>query len=319
MKKIMLIDPYFGTLPREWFQVILDSCRNNKTINWLLITDDHTRYNYPSNVKVVYEDWTNFAKSIKKLIYDKYGFNCSLDYPFKLCDYRPLYGTIFSEYLEGYDYWGYSDMTDVVYGDLRKFLTNEILTFDKVNYLGHLTLFKNDQKVNDRYSIKLNNGISFKDILRQKDNMAFDEITGQNNIQQIYEENSFSFVLINDMVADVSPLRFAFQLSKFDKNKKQYYEPYRKQVFSLENGHLFCWYLKDGEIHKKEYGYIHLQKRKMNNYTHTINKMLIVPNKFIDYREITRNIISENSRKKLYTPFFKLKLKALKTRLKNRK
>ena len=57
MKSVILICPFFGMLPKEYFQIILNSCRNNDSINWLLITNDKTKYNFPRNVKVIYETW----------------------------------------------------------------------------------------------------------------------------------------------------------------------------------------------------------------------------------------------------------------------
>ena len=51
MKKIVFICPYFGKLP-EYIDVWLKSCEYNKDIDWILITDDKTDYNYPTNVKV---------------------------------------------------------------------------------------------------------------------------------------------------------------------------------------------------------------------------------------------------------------------------
>jgi hypothetical protein len=54
---------------------------------------------------------------------------------------------IFSDYLSTYDYYGWGDI-DVVYGDLRRFLTPELLahdviTFNEEHLTGHLTLVNN--------------------------------------------------------------------------------------------------------------------------------------------------------------------------------
>ena len=102
MKKIAYILPYFGHLPKE-FGFWLISCQMNPTVDWLLFTDDRTKFNYPPNVKVTYctfEDIKNKAQAC-------FDFQIVLDRPYKLCDYKAAYGDIFKTELTGYDYWGY--------------------------------------------------------------------------------------------------------------------------------------------------------------------------------------------------------------------
>ena len=118
---ICLVVLYFGKLP-NYFNLWLTSCKYNKTINFLLFIDDETKYDYPNNVKVIYTTFEN----IKNQIQSKFDFNISLKKPYKLCDYKPAYGYIFNEYLEKYDFWGHCDL-DVIFGNLRKFLSEEIL------------------------------------------------------------------------------------------------------------------------------------------------------------------------------------------------
>lgn len=118
---ICLVVLYFGKLP-NYFNLWLTSCKYNKTINFLLFIDDETKYDYPDNVKVIYTTFEN----IKNQIQSKFDFNISLKKPYKLCDYKPAYGYIFNEYLEKYDLWGHCDL-DVIFGNLRKFLSEEIL------------------------------------------------------------------------------------------------------------------------------------------------------------------------------------------------
>ncbi len=118
---ICLVVLYFGKLP-NYFNLWLTSCKYNKTINFLLFIDDETKYDYPDNVKVIYTTFEN----IKNQIQSKFDFNISLKKPYKLCDYKPAYGYIFNEYLEKYDFWGHCDL-DVIFGNLRKFLSEEIL------------------------------------------------------------------------------------------------------------------------------------------------------------------------------------------------
>jgi hypothetical protein len=317
VRRILLICPFFGQLPKEYFQLILNSCKKNSTIDWLLITDDRTRYIYPDNVKVEYEDWNTFSYNVKCRLNKLINVDVSLERPYKLCDYKPVYGLIFSKYTKNYDFWGYTDLTDVIYGDLRKFLTDSVLNYDKINFLGHLTLYRNTKNVNSRVLLTLPNGNSIKEILASDKNIAFDESI-ENGIQGIYNEKNFPFIVVKNMVADISPLRYAFQLSCFDDKFHQYYEKYKKRIFYYDNGKVYSAYIYNGQILYKEYGYVHFQKRKMNNFINSDNcdKYLIIPSGFSNMTEINSSLIKKNCPLKIYLPFFKLKWKAFKEKIK---
>lgn len=72
-------------------------------------------------------------------------------------DLKPVIGLVFEEYLYEYSHWAFSD-ADVIFGDLRKFLTPSVLAFDissvisdhfcsrayKTLFAGQLTVFKNN-------------------------------------------------------------------------------------------------------------------------------------------------------------------------------
>ena len=146
MKKICFVIPYFGKF-NNYFPFFLESCKNNPSVNWLIYTDDKTKYNYPDNVMVKY---TTFEE-IKNKFQEKLSFKIALDRPYKLCDFKPAYGLMFEEDLMQYDYWGYCDV-DLFFGDIRKFFTDEILNrYDKIGFYGHCTIFKNNTKVNNLF------------------------------------------------------------------------------------------------------------------------------------------------------------------------
>jgi hypothetical protein len=76
--------------------------------------------------------------------------------PRKFCDLKPAYGEIFENEVNGHDFWGICDM-DIVWGDIRKFVTPQILsTYSiissrKENISGHFTLFRNNPAINRLY------------------------------------------------------------------------------------------------------------------------------------------------------------------------
>jgi hypothetical protein len=74
---------------------------------------------------------------------------------YKICDIRPAFGDIYYEDIESYDYFGFGDL-DVIYGDIRKFYTDEVLAFDVISthegmLSGHLALFRNIKPLRKAY------------------------------------------------------------------------------------------------------------------------------------------------------------------------
>ena len=76
--------------------------------------------------------------------------------PYKICDIRPAYGHLYKKYLEGYDFFGFGDI-DVIYGNLRHFLTDDILARYQLiathpnRISGHFSLFKNNDLMRNAY------------------------------------------------------------------------------------------------------------------------------------------------------------------------
>lgn len=145
LKKILFLMPYFGKWP-EWFPLYLESCRWNPTIDWLFFTDCPVPQNAPKNVVFVSLSFADY----QKLVSQKLEINFQTVSPYKICDLRPAFGFIHQEYLQGYDYFGFSDI-DIIYGDIRAFYTDEVLRYstlsthpDRVS--GHLFLFKNNEQ-----------------------------------------------------------------------------------------------------------------------------------------------------------------------------
>lgn len=120
-KSIVLITCYFGQFP-WYFDFFLKSCQTNPTVNYLIFSDCKLPNLIPENVKFV-----NFTlQSCNNLFTEKLGFEVQFTNPYKLCDFKPAYGFLFSSYIKEYDFWGVTDI-DVIFGRIREFITNEIL------------------------------------------------------------------------------------------------------------------------------------------------------------------------------------------------
>ncbi|MFH1404398.1 MAG: DUF6625 family protein [Candidatus Altiarchaeota archaeon] len=151
MKKIAVLIPYFGEWP-EWINIFLESCRHNPTINWIIFTDCGTPENTTSNVEFVDMSLREF----NKLANSRLGVNLKITNTYKICDLKPMYGKLFEEHIVGYDYWGFGDL-DLLYGDMRKFLTDEVLSHDVISFhrdrvSAHFCLMRNTPEVRDMYS-----------------------------------------------------------------------------------------------------------------------------------------------------------------------
>jgi hypothetical protein len=168
---VCLVACYFGSLP-GWIEYYLKSCASNPTIDFLLFSDCEDFPNVPPNVHVVPLQRGEFNHLASR----KLGFEILLSHPRKLCDFKPLYGYLFEEYLTGYDYWGYTDL-DVIYGDLRRYLAAanlvayDVFTTRREFLVGHLTLFRNTAELRHLYECSRD----FQQVLIAPQVQSFDE------------------------------------------------------------------------------------------------------------------------------------------------
>ena len=64
--------------------------------------------------------------NLNYLINEKCEFDIVIKNPYKLCDFKPLYGEFFAEYLSGFSHFGHCDI-DVIMGRLSSFVTDDLL------------------------------------------------------------------------------------------------------------------------------------------------------------------------------------------------
>ena len=294
MKKIVFICPYFGAFP-NYFNLTLKSIEYNKSIDWLIITDIKKEYNYPDNVKVINMTFTELRQKVQSC----FDFDICLNKPFKMCDFRPAYGLIFKDYLDNYDFWGHCDF-DCIYGDLRKFLPEDILEKNERIYcLGHLSLYKNNDKIDNIFKNKLDEETNYKNIFIKERPFSFDEM-GIIRIMDKEKVNIYNKFVFADIYPWEKPLRCVETFVNVkEKTHNSYIDRNKRQIFEFDNGILRSMYLydkNDENIKKQEYMYIHLQRRFMKNLVIDNNKFLIIPNRFIDYENIDRKFILKNSK-----------------------
>ena len=150
--KITVLIPYFGKWP-PWIEYFLHSCRHNPEMEFLLFSDAGRPEHCPPNVRYRQSSLGEFSEIAGAGL----GMPIKLVHPYKICDFRPAFGRIFSEHLKNADFWGYSDL-DLIFGRAARFLTPEILDrYDVISvrrdYLaGHFALFRNSDLLNGLYS-----------------------------------------------------------------------------------------------------------------------------------------------------------------------
>ncbi|MEH6544045.1 MAG: glycosyltransferase [Porticoccaceae bacterium] len=127
-KKALVIIPYFGRWPK-WINVFMASCQVNDDFDWLVLTDCGPVDFPPGNVNFVDCTFKEYCEFVSRRL----GIKFVPESPYKLCDIKPALGFIHQDYLEGYDYWAWSDL-DLVYGDLSKYYAP---------YLGRYNLISN--------------------------------------------------------------------------------------------------------------------------------------------------------------------------------
>lgn len=279
MKKACFIVPYFGKLPNT-FPVYLRTCGENLDFDWLIVTDDHTAFDFPPNVHCSYTTFEAFVQRVQSY----FDFPISLKRPYKICDFRAAFGVIFAEELENYRFWGHCDL-DQYFGKIQHFITDEILdSYDKILCLGHFTLFRNCPEINNMYLIPDKKwGQSYKDAFTQEKHWIFDEWPSDNTcINRIMKQEQVKTYYHHDAFCDLAPFASRFQRYIFNHETEDWVkEDIANTIFTWENGELFCCHKsRDGEIVRREMLYVHIRQRKMDisRYNLNLGAVCIYPN-----------------------------------------
>jgi hypothetical protein len=143
--RILILVPWFGPWP-PWIEFFLTTCRWNQTVDWLFLGDHGPPGALADNLRYEPLDLPGLRAHAERTL----GYAVALRDPYKVCDLRLAFGRVFSEHLVSYDVFGWSDL-DVIYGDLRRFLTEDVLRHDVISFnqehlSGHLTLVRNTSR-----------------------------------------------------------------------------------------------------------------------------------------------------------------------------
>lgn len=264
---IVLINCFFGALP-EYSKYFFDSCKYNPTIHFLLITDQKIDYRISNNVEVIRMSFAEF----KNMMQSKFEFNIVLEAPYKICDYKPAFGYVLSEYIHQYDFWGHCDL-DMILGDIRSFLPDTILgKYEKIYQHGHLCLYKNTMENNKRFMSPI--GMNYMDVFTSPRIFVFDEQIGMQqkfDLMNLETYKEIDYFNIDDKF-------YKFRRTIVDNCKDSKHINFSRQVFFWENGKVFRQYFDCNHMVKNEYNYIHFSNRKLKyNQISESNSFFITP------------------------------------------
>lgn len=148
MKKssIAFLIPYFGKWP-DWIELYIVSIERNPTIDFHFITDCDTTITNAKNIIFYPTTFEEYVENAQK----KLSVPINIPNPYKICDLRPFFGIIHADIINGYDFFGWTDV-DLLFGDIRSFYTNEILanhdvlSSHAIRLAGHCALLRNTPK-----------------------------------------------------------------------------------------------------------------------------------------------------------------------------
>ena len=156
-----------------YFPYFLHSCRYNPDIDFFIFKSNISEnLDVPANVKIIPYSLMQFNADATKAM----GFEVAVESGYKLCDFKPVLGYIFSDYIEKYDFWGYCDV-DIIFGNIRAFMTDELLNnYDIISarhdYLtGCFSLYRNNQYMRELFK----HSKDYKKVFIEPRNFFFDE------------------------------------------------------------------------------------------------------------------------------------------------
>lgn len=255
--KIVVVIPYFGHWP-EWINLYIESCKFNHDIDWLFYTNCPLPENHSDNIKYIQISFSEY----KHLVSKELGITFNPNNAYKLCDLKPALGYIHRDEIREYDFFCFGDI-DVIYGDLRRFLTDDLL--DKYDVIGthdlrlsgHFCVFRNNQR----------NREAFKQI---KDWKKY--LSNPNHVS--LDESKFSKIFIPHRKHPLW-LRKLWSLSSRYQRKVLFREQYTTILspipwFDGSKTHPKEWYWYKGKLlnerNEREFMYLHFMNWKSNRW-----------------------------------------------------
>lgn len=275
--KIALFAPWFvegGNVPPKNYRYWLKSASLNPEFDFIIPTNvNFDMFPKVENIKYLYMSDEEFWKKLDSLL----GFKVARGY-YKTSEYRAVFGMLFREYIEGYDYYGMTEF-DVIYGHLSKFLNPHLEKTDKViGRYDHLRLVKNEdylRRLPLQNAKDIDHPLQIELAFSKTRCFYFDEQCGM-GIR--YYQADIEEAPLDNCMADIDQ-KYKYFSCRGRKGK---------WGFVWHSGCLIGASTK-GEL--REFAYIHLQKRQVLSEDSVPGEAFsIVPNRIIDNKCSVRDI-----------------------------
>jgi hypothetical protein len=269
MKRIVVLFPYFGSLPPQ-YGMWRASALYNSDIDFMFFTDCDVQE--ASNILVHKMQFSDFKQKIQ----NAFDFPIVLDRPYKICEYRPAFAYALSEYIKDYDFWGWGDL-DVVYGDIHHFVTDDVLSrYKMISGLGHFSLYHNDEDTNTYFMKEIPGYQNYKEAFTTSASTFFDEIYHK-GFGDKWRECRPNDCWLDWQFDNVSRPKEAYHFNSLNRGWTQV-------IFEHIDNKLFMIRFNNRKLEKKESLYAHFQHRgfmkdKVTDYNH----FLVTPNTIIDF------------------------------------
>lgn len=294
MKSIVVIFPYFGKLPVQ-YKMWRASALCNPSVDFMFFTDANVE---PAKNIIVHQmQFRDFQQLVQKA----FDFPIVLDRPYKLCEYKQAYGFILKDYIQDYDFWGFGDL-DLVYGDIRSFLTNSVLEHKFLLGWGHLTLLHNDNDTNTYFMIPVAGYQKYKEAFTTKKITFFDEY-GHNGCSDKWRDCRPEDCWLEWPFDNASKPKQSYHFNSLTREWKQV-------LFEHVGNKLYMLRFNQGKLERKESLYAHFQHRPfMKDTVKDYDHFLITPSRIIDYpKHLTTLMLRFYSRKRdLMTKYYQWK------------
>ena len=268
MKSIVIIFPYFGKLPVQ-YKMWRESALRNPSVDFMFFTDADIE---PAKNIIVYE--MNFC-TFHHIVQEAFDFPITLDRPYKLCEYKQAYGYILQKYIPKYDFWGFGDI-DLVYGDIRHFITDEVLNKKFILGWGHLTIMRNDEDTNTYFMKQIPGFQNYQDAFTTSKITFFDEFNHK-GCSDKWRECRPEDCWLEEPFDNISKPKQSYHFCSLNRGWKQV-------IFEHIDIKLYMLRFNLGKIEKRETLYAHFQHRGfMKDRVTDYNHFLITPNAIIDY------------------------------------
>nr|WP_143096728.1 DUF6625 family protein [Prevotella sp. tf2-5] len=211
----------------------------------------------------------------QQLVQKAFDFDVVLDRPYKLCEYKQAYGYILHDYIKDYDFWGFGDL-DLVYGDIRSFLTDSVLKYKFLLGWGHLTLLHNDEDTNTYFMKQVDGYQNYQDAFMTNKITFFDEY-GHKGCSDKWHDCRPEDCWLEWSFDNASKPKQSYHFNSLTRGWKQI-------IFEHVDNKLYMLRFYHGQLEKKESLYAHFQHRgfmkdRVTDYSH----FLVTPNAIIDY------------------------------------